>query len=58
MGFHHKEPHVEVMFMQDKIIRDGVHNDVHHSIGAPASGIPEGLYRHQLAEGGIEIIDK
>ena len=58
MGFDDKEPKVNVVFVQDKIIPYGIHDDVQDSIGTPACRIAKSLQWHHLAEGRVKEIDK
>jgi hypothetical protein len=58
MGLDDKEPKVHVVFVQDKIIPYGIHDDVEDSISTPAGRIAKSLQGHYLAEGRVKEIDK
>jgi len=58
IGGNGNKTQVYIPFMQDKIIADGIHDDIQYGIRTPANGIAEGLNRHELAERGVEKINK
>jgi len=58
MGLDDKESKVNVVFVQDKIISYGIHNDIQNSIGTPAGRIAKRLQGHYLAEGRVKEIEK
>ena len=58
MGLDDKESKVNVVFVQDKIISYGIHDDVQDSIGTPAGRITISLQGHYLAEKGVKEIEK
>jgi hypothetical protein len=58
MGLDDKEAKVNVMFVQDKIISYGIHDDIQHSICSPAGRVAKSLQRHYLAKGRVKEIDK
>jgi hypothetical protein len=58
MGLDDKESKVDVVFVQDKIIPYGIHDDVQDSISTPAGRIAKSLQGHYLAEGRVKEIDK
>jgi len=58
IGGNGNKTQVHIPFVQDKIIADGVHDDIQYRVGTPANGIAEGLNRHELAERRVEKINK
>jgi len=52
------ETHVHIPFVQNKIIADGIHDDIQYGIRTPANRIAKGLDRHELAERRVEKINK
>src|SRR5262249_54758170 len=43
MGFEYEKTQVQVLFVQDKVVRNGIHDDIQHGIRSSAGCIPEGL---------------
>jgi hypothetical protein len=58
MGLDDKESKVNVVFVQDKIISYGIHDDIQCRIGPTAGRIAKSLQGHYLAEGGVKKIEK
>jgi hypothetical protein len=58
VGGNGNKTQIDIPFMQDKVIADCIHDDIQYRIGTPANGITKGLKRHELAERGVEKINK
>jgi hypothetical protein len=58
IGGNGNKTHIDIPFMQDKIITDSIHDDIQYGVGTPADGITKGLKRHELAERRVEKINK
>ena len=58
MGLDDKESKVNVVFVQDKVIPYGIHDDVQDSISTPACRIAKSLQGHYFAEGRVKEINK
>jgi hypothetical protein len=50
--------HLEVLFVQDKIVTDEINKNIQQSIATAAGKVPESLYGNKLTKRRIEKIDK
>ena len=57
MGLDDKEAKVNVVFVQDKIIAYGIHDDIQYSIGTSTGRIAKSLQGHYLAERRVKEIE-